>query len=163
TLRRGISTTCSRAPARRTPTAGTAWCVPATASFPTGWPAASASCSTRPPGEAPAGWRTRSGCFLRWPPSPASFGRHPAAGATCEAEKRFAHGIGFHGSYTLSRVRNNVDSLANLADLPEGTDIDGETTLSRQDVRHRFTLTVLSELPAAAGAAQGVKVSALVS
>ena len=84
-------------------------------------------------------------------------------GATFEAEKRFADGIGFHGSYTLSRVRNNVDSLANLADLPEGHDIEGETALSRQDVRHRFTLTVLSELPSSAAIVHGVRVSGLVS
>jgi hypothetical protein len=41
-------------------------------------------------------------------------------------------------------VRNNVDSLANLADLPEGQDIAGETSLSRQDVRHRFTLAKIN-------------------
>jgi hypothetical protein len=84
-------------------------------------------------------------------------------GATFEAEKRFANGVGFHGSYTLARVRNNVDSLANLADLPEGQDIAGETALSRQDVRHRFTLTVLSEVPSHVAVVHGVKVSGLVS
>src|SRR2546422_7882365 len=42
-------------------------------------------------------------------------------GATFEAEKRFANGVGFHGSYTLSRVRNNVDSLANLAEDRKST------------------------------------------
>jgi hypothetical protein len=90
-------------------------------------------------------------------------GRSNYHGATFEAEKRFANGIGFHGSYTLSRVRNNVDSLANLADLPEGQDIDGETALSRQDVRHRFTLTLLTEMPSGVPAIHGVKVSGLVS
>ena len=84
-------------------------------------------------------------------------------GATFEAEKRFANGVGFHGSYTLARVRNNVDSLANLADLPEGQDIAGETSLSRQDVRHRFTLTLLSEVPSPVAIVHGVKVSGLVS
>src|SRR5262249_4084504 len=84
-------------------------------------------------------------------------------GATFEAEKRFASGIGFHGSYTLSRVRNNVDSLANLADLPEGEDIKGETALSRQDVRHRFTLTVLGEVPSDVAVLHDVRVSGLVS
>jgi Carboxypeptidase regulatory-like domain len=90
-------------------------------------------------------------------------GRSNYHGATFEAEKRIANGIGFHGSYTLSRVRNNVDSLANLADLPEGQDIDGETALSRQDVRHRFTLTLLTEVPSGVPAIHDVKVSGLVS
>jgi hypothetical protein len=75
-------------------------------------------------------------------------GRSTYHGATFEVERRFAGGLGFHGSYTLSRVRNNVDSLANLADLPEGQDIEGETALSRQDARHRFTLTAMTQLPA---------------
>jgi outer membrane receptor protein involved in Fe transport len=78
-------------------------------------------------------------------------------GATFEAERRFSGRLGFHGSYTLARVRNNVDSLANLADLPEGQDIDGEIALSRQDVRHRVTLTAMTQAPA------GIRVSALVS
>jgi hypothetical protein len=90
-------------------------------------------------------------------------GRSNYHGATFEAEKRFANGIGFHGSYTLSRVRNNVDSLANLADLPEGEDIEGETSLSRQDVRHRFTLTAMTEVPSGVSVVHGLKVSALVS
>ncbi len=84
-------------------------------------------------------------------------------GVTFEAEKRFAKRFGFHGSYTLSRVRNNVDSLANLADIPEQQDIEGETALSRQDVRHRFTLTLMSEVPADVPVVRGVKVSGLVS
>jgi hypothetical protein len=90
-------------------------------------------------------------------------GRSNYHGATFEAEKRLADGLGFHGSYTLSRVRNNVDSLANLADLPEGRDIEGETALSRQDVRHRFTLSLLSEVPSGAAVVHDVKVSGLVT
>jgi hypothetical protein len=86
-------------------------------------------------------------------------GRSNYHGATFEAEKRLADAVGFHGSYTWSRVRNNVDSLANLADLPEGQDIEGETALSRQDVRHRFTLSVLSRV----AVVHGVKVSGLVT
>ena len=84
-------------------------------------------------------------------------GRSNYHGATLELERRFDGRLGFHGSYTLSRVRNNVDSLANLADIPEGFDIDGETALSRQDVRHRFTLTALTQVPS------GIRISALVS
>jgi len=84
-------------------------------------------------------------------------------GGTFELEKRFSNAFGFHGSYTLSRVRNNVDSLANLADLPEGQDIDGETARSRQDVRHRFTMTFLSQVPAGVAAVHDFRISALVS
>jgi hypothetical protein len=90
-------------------------------------------------------------------------GRSNYHGATFEAEKRFGGGIGFHGSYTLARVRNNVDSLANLADLPEGQDIEGEMALSRQDVRHRFTITALSEVASDVAVAGGLKVSGLIS
>jgi TonB dependent receptor-like, beta-barrel len=87
-------------------------------------------------------------------------GRSTYHGATLELEKRFAGTVGFHASYTLSRVRNNVDSLANFADIPEGQDIEGETSLSRQDARHRFTLTGIGQLPRRAGR---LRVSGLVS
>ncbi|OLD22588.1 MAG: hypothetical protein AUJ01_00115 [Acidobacteria bacterium 13_1_40CM_3_65_5] len=60
-------------------------------------------------------------------------------------------------------MRNNVDSLANLADLPEGEDIDGEASLSRQDVRHRFTLAVLSEVRSGMPLFGSVRISGLVS
>jgi hypothetical protein len=43
----------------------------------------------------------------------------------------------------------NVDSLANLADIPEGLDIDIEMAPSRQDVRHRFTLSAIGQAPGA--------------
>jgi len=84
-------------------------------------------------------------------------------GATFEAEKRMSNGIGFHGSYTLSRVRNNVDSLANLADIPEGQDILGETSRSRQDVRNRVTVAVLSTVPSRVRALGGFRFSGVVS
>jgi hypothetical protein len=84
-------------------------------------------------------------------------------GATFEAEKRLANGIGFHGSYTLSRVRNNVDSLANLADIPEGQDILGEMARSRQDVRHRVTVTALSAVPSSVRGLGGFRFSGVVS
>ena len=86
-------------------------------------------------------------------------------GATFELERRFAGRLGFHASYTLSRVRNNVDSLANFADIPEGPDYraDSETALSRQDARHRFTLTVMTEVPRSARGVGGIRVSSLIS
>jgi hypothetical protein len=84
-------------------------------------------------------------------------GRSNYHGMTLELERRFDGRIGFHGSYTLSRVRTNVDSLANLADIPEGLDIDSEMARSRQDVRHRFTLSAISQVVG------DVRVSSLVS
>jgi hypothetical protein len=90
-------------------------------------------------------------------------GRSNYHGATFEVERRLSGGFGFHGSYTLSRVRNNVDSLANLSDLPEGQDIEGEMALSRQDVRHRLTLTVLTQVPSSVSVVRGIRISSLVS
>jgi outer membrane receptor protein involved in Fe transport len=84
-------------------------------------------------------------------------GRSNYHGVTLEIERRFSGRFGVHGSYTVSQVRTNVDSLANLADIPEGTDIDGEMARSRQDVRHRFTLSAIGQAPA------GIRVSSLVS
>lgn len=90
-------------------------------------------------------------------------GRSNYHGATFEVERRFSGGLGFHGSYTLSRVRNNVESLANLADIPEGQDIEREFALSRQDARHRFTLTAMTQVPSSVAVVRGVRVSGLVS
>jgi outer membrane receptor protein involved in Fe transport len=84
-------------------------------------------------------------------------------GATFEVERRFQGGVGFHGSYTLSRVRDNVDSLANFADLPEGQDVNGEMARSRQDVTHRFTLTAFGGVPSGVRVVGGVRISSLVT
>jgi len=84
-------------------------------------------------------------------------GRSNYRGMTLEVERRFNGRFGVHGSYTLARVHANVDSLANLADIPEGLDIDGEMARSRQDVRQRFTLSTLGQF------AGRVRVSGLVS
>jgi outer membrane receptor protein involved in Fe transport len=84
-------------------------------------------------------------------------------GATFEIEGRFAGGTGFHGSYTLSRSRNNVDSLANFADLPEGQDLTAEAARSRQDVTHRFTLSAIGQVPRHLRGVGGIQLSALVT
>ncbi len=81
-------------------------------------------------------------------------------GVTFEVEKRFGGTLGFHASYTRSEVRSNVDSLANLADLPEGQSIEAERALSRQHASHRFTLTGIVAMPAHAG---GLRFSGVVS
>jgi outer membrane receptor protein involved in Fe transport len=68
-------------------------------------------------------------------------------GGTLEVEKRFAHGFSFHGSYSFSKTISNSDSVANLADLPEGPDISKQRAISRQSVPHRFTLAFVSQVP----------------
>lgn len=66
---------------------------------------------------------------------------------TLEVEKRFSRGFSFHGSYTWSKTINNTDSVANLADLPEGPEIGPQRAISRQSVPHRFTLSLVSQVP----------------
>jgi hypothetical protein len=68
-------------------------------------------------------------------------------GGTLEMEKRFSRGFSVHSSYTYSKTINNTDSVANLADLPEGPSINGQRAVSRQSVPHRFTLAFVSQVP----------------
>jgi len=68
-------------------------------------------------------------------------------GGTLEIEKRFSRGFSIHSSYTFSKTINNAESVANLADLPEGPDITNERAVSRQSVPHRYTLVFVSEIP----------------
>jgi outer membrane receptor protein involved in Fe transport len=68
-------------------------------------------------------------------------------GGSVEVQKRFSRGFSFHGSYTFSKTINNTDSVANLADLPEGPSIAQQRAVSRQSVPHRFTLAFVSQVP----------------
>jgi hypothetical protein len=68
-------------------------------------------------------------------------------GGTFQVEKRFSRGFSLHGSYTFSKTINNAESVANLADLPEGPSIGTERAVSRQSVPHRFTLAFVSQIP----------------
>jgi outer membrane receptor protein involved in Fe transport len=83
-------------------------------------------------------------------------------GGTFEIQKRFGEGYGLHGSYTLSKTRTNVDSLANLSDLPEQLDTN-EFGPSRQDVRHRFTMAMFGEIPGTVRGVAHLKLSGLVT
>ena len=83
-------------------------------------------------------------------------------GVTFELQRRFRDGYGLHASYTTSDAETNVDSLANLSDLPENLDIN-EYGPSRQQVAHRFTLTMISEVPADVPVVGLLNVSGLVS
>jgi hypothetical protein len=67
-------------------------------------------------------------------------------GGTFEVAKRFSHGFSLHSSYSFSKTISNVDSVANLADVPE-TSLAGERALSRQNIPHRYSLSFISELP----------------
>jgi outer membrane receptor protein involved in Fe transport len=68
-------------------------------------------------------------------------------GGSIEIEKRFSRGFSIHSSYTFSKTINNAESVANLADLPEGPSIGPERGVSRQSVPHRYTLTFVSKIP----------------
>jgi outer membrane receptor protein involved in Fe transport len=83
-------------------------------------------------------------------------------GATLELQRRFRDGYGFHASYTASDTDTNVDSLANLSDLPENLD-PNEYGPSRQHVGQRFTLTLISEIPTGVPVVGQLKVSGLVT
>jgi len=84
-------------------------------------------------------------------------------GGTLEVEKRFSRGFSFHGSYTYSKTINNTDSVANLADLPEGPNIRDQRAVSRQSVPHRFTLGFVSQIPQTVRFLHNFKFSALVT
>jgi outer membrane receptor protein involved in Fe transport len=82
-------------------------------------------------------------------------------GGTLEVEKRFARGFSLHGSYTYSKTINNTDSVANLADLPEGPNIRDQRAVSRQSVPHRFTADFVSQIPETVKLLHDFKVSSL--
>jgi outer membrane receptor protein involved in Fe transport len=82
-------------------------------------------------------------------------------GGTFEIEKRFSTALSFHSSYTYSKTINNTDSVANLADLPEGPSIGEQRAVSRQSVPHRFTLAFMSQVPEAVRVVGKLKFSAL--
>jgi outer membrane receptor protein involved in Fe transport len=84
-------------------------------------------------------------------------------GGTLEVEKRFSRGFSFHGSYTFSKTINNSESVANLADLPEGPSIGTERAVSRQTVPHRFTLAFVSQIPERVGFLGNFKLSSLLT
>jgi outer membrane receptor protein involved in Fe transport len=83
-------------------------------------------------------------------------------GATFEVEKRFSHGFSFHSSYSWSKTISNVDSVANLADIPESS-LALERALSRQNVPQRYTLSFISEVPHSIPALHDFKFSSLLS
>jgi outer membrane receptor protein involved in Fe transport len=89
-------------------------------------------------------------------------GKSTHHGVTFELQRRFHDGYGFHASYTASDTDTNVDSLANLSDIPENLDIN-EFGPSRQHVGQRFTLSMISEIPSDVPVVGQLKVSGLVT
>ena len=69
----------------------------------------------------------------------------------------------FHAMTGRRKTINNSDSVANLADLPEGPNIAEQRAVSRQSVPHRFTLAFVSQVPAQVQALGGFKVSSLLT
>jgi len=84
-------------------------------------------------------------------------------GGSFEVEKRFSHGFSFHSSYTFSKTINNAESVANLADFPEGPSIGPERGVSRQSVAHRYTLAFLSQIPSGVKLLHDFKFSSLLT
>jgi outer membrane receptor protein involved in Fe transport len=84
-------------------------------------------------------------------------------GGTFEIEKRFSRGFSLHSSYAFSRTINNAESVANLADLPEGPGIGLERAVSRQSVPHRYTLTFVSKIPSDVKVLRDFKFSSLLT
>ncbi|MBO0863043.1 MAG: hypothetical protein J2P21_32010, partial [Chloracidobacterium sp.] len=85
-------------------------------------------------------------------------------GGILEVEKRFGLGLGIHGSYTFSKTMSDagVDSLSSLSNFPQSPGVP-ERALSDQDVRHRFTLTFLEQVPDSVPWLRDFKFSSLVS
>jgi outer membrane receptor protein involved in Fe transport len=83
-------------------------------------------------------------------------------GGSFELQKRFSHGFSVFSSYSFSKTISNVDSVANLADVPE-TSLAGERALSRQNVPHRYTFSFISEVPKSVPGLHDFKFSSLLS
>jgi hypothetical protein len=93
----------------------------------------------------------------------ANLGTSTYHGATLSLRRQFSGALGFHASYTLSEGRTNVESVTNLGDFPEGLDATREEALSRQHVRHRATLSLITQVPSDVPVLGDLRFSSLVS
>ena len=84
-------------------------------------------------------------------------------GGTVELKKQFRGGVGFTASYTLAQARTNLESVTNLGDFPDGPDFSMEDGFSRQHVRHRGTLSFVSQVPKDVAVVGDFKFAALVT
>jgi carboxypeptidase family protein/TonB-dependent receptor-like protein len=85
-------------------------------------------------------------------------------GGTLEVERRFGLGLGVHGSYTFSKTISDggVDSMASLNDFPQSPG-GSDRGLSRQHIAHRFTLSLLEQVPNSVPWLREFKFSSLVA
>jgi hypothetical protein len=85
-------------------------------------------------------------------------------GGTLEVERRLGLGLGVHGSYTFSKTISDggVDSLSSLSNFPQAPGVS-EHALSAQHVAHRFTVTLLEQIPQSVPWLRDFKFSSLVS
>jgi hypothetical protein len=84
-------------------------------------------------------------------------------GGSVELQKRFAHGFSFHSSYTYSQTVGNTESVAAVNDFPEHPDRNLERALSRQHVRHRYTLAFVSHVPRGVAVLGDFKFSSIIT
>jgi hypothetical protein len=85
-------------------------------------------------------------------------------GGTLEVERRFGLGLGVHGSYTFSKAMSDggVDAPTSLDGFPQAPGVS-EHALSAQHVSHRFTLSLLQQVPKSVPWLRDFKFSSLVS
>jgi hypothetical protein len=84
-------------------------------------------------------------------------------GGTLEVERRFGLGLGIHGSYTFSKTMSDggTDAPSSITDN-EAPGVS-EWSLSRQHLAHRFTLSLLEQVPQSVPWLRDFKFSSLVS
>jgi len=84
-------------------------------------------------------------------------------GGTLEVERRFGLGLGIHGSYTFSKTMSDggTDAPSSITDN-EAPGVS-EWALSRQHLAHRFTLSLLEQVPQSVPWLRDFKFSSLVS
>jgi hypothetical protein len=84
-------------------------------------------------------------------------------GGTLEVERRFALGLALHGSYTFSKTQSDggTDAPSSITDN-EAPGVS-EWALSRQHIAHRFTLTMLQQVPGTVPVLKDFQFSSLVT
>ena len=84
-------------------------------------------------------------------------------GGTLEVERRFNLGLSLHGSYTFAKTMSDggTDAPSSITDN-EAPGVS-EWALSRQNLKHRFTLSLLEQVPNSVRWVRDFKFSSLVS
>jgi hypothetical protein len=84
-------------------------------------------------------------------------------GGTLEVQRRFATGLALHGSYTFSKTMSDggTDSPSSITE--NETLGVSEWALSRQNLKHRFTLSLLEQVPSSVRWVRDFKLGSLVT